>query len=362
MKHLLLLVLAMFMAVAFVAGCSKSQQAQNSAPWQFAVSGDSRSCGDVVMPMIAADVLQYHPEFYWHLGDFRATYKVDEDIAQQPEHLAAPLSLENYRQIEWQDFIDNQVAPFRDLPVYLSIGNHELLGPKVRGDYVKQFSGWLDRAELRAQRLQDDAQDRDPHIYFHWHKRNIDFISMDNASAEQFDDAQVAWVERVLQHDANDPQIATVVIGMHEALPDSISEGHSMSQFETGVSSGRRVYQDLLHVANGSHKHVYILASHSHFYMANIFNTEYVLAHGGELPGWIVGTAGAVRYALPVGSYAASAAQTNVYGYMLANVSPSGTIDFQFHELDEPSVPAAIVSRYTQEFVHWCFAKNSEAR
>ena len=33
------------------------------------------------------------------------------------------------------------------------------------------------------------------------------------------------------------------------------------------------------------------------FYMSGIFNSEYWAAHGGELPGWIVGTAGAVRYA-----------------------------------------------------------------
>src|ERR1051326_6776073 len=38
--------------------------------WRFIVSGDSRNCGDVVMPAIAADSLsKYQPSFYWHLGD-----------------------------------------------------------------------------------------------------------------------------------------------------------------------------------------------------------------------------------------------------------------------------------------------------
>ncbi len=67
--------------------------------------------------------------------------------------------------------------------------------------------------------------------------------------------------------------------------------------------------------------------------MANIFNTEYVHQHGGVLPGWIIGTAGALRYPLPPESKMASAAQTNVYGYLLANVKADGSIDFRFSEI-----------------------------
>lgn len=37
--------------------------------WRFIVSGDSRNCGDVVMPTIAAHSSRYTPSFYWHLGD-----------------------------------------------------------------------------------------------------------------------------------------------------------------------------------------------------------------------------------------------------------------------------------------------------
>ena len=39
------------------------------APWSFAVSGDSRNCGDIVMPAIAGSVLKRQARFYWHLGD-----------------------------------------------------------------------------------------------------------------------------------------------------------------------------------------------------------------------------------------------------------------------------------------------------
>ena len=61
----------------------------------------------------------------------------------------------------------------------------------------------------------------------------------------------------------------------------------------TGTESGRRVYADLLRAQDEAHKHVYVLASHSHYYMDGIFNTDYWKQHGGVLPGWIVGTAGA---------------------------------------------------------------------
>ena len=81
---------------------------------------------------------------------------------------------------------------------------------------------------------------------------------------------------------------------------------------------------------NSSH----VLASHEHFYMDGIFNTDYWKQHGGVLPGWIIGTAGAVRYALPPKSSDARGALTNVYGSALATVQPSGEISFEFEKLD----------------------------
>ena len=127
----------------------------------------------------------------------------------------------------------------------------------------------------------------------------MDLISLDNASYDQFDDAQVAWIERTLAHDETDANVRSVVVGMHDALPDSISTGHGMNESAQMERSGRRVYQDLLAFRNKTKKYVYVLASHSHFYMQGIFASDYLKQHGGVLPGWIVGTAGAVRYPLP---------------------------------------------------------------
>jgi hypothetical protein len=106
---------------------------------------------------------------------------------------------------------------------------------------------------------------------------------------------------------------------------------------------------------------VYVLASHSHYFMENIFNTDYWRHNGGVLPGWIVGTAGAQRYALPSDVSGAAAAQTDVYGFLLGNVKSDGEIKFTFERLNESDIPKAVSDRYTAPFVHWCFAENSAA-
>lgn len=349
--------------VALVLLANISGNAQASEQWQFAVSGDSRNCGDVVMPTIAKDISKTNARFYWHLGDIRAIYDFDEDIKQR---LAAkPLTISGYENSAWQDFIENQINAFK-VPFFLGIGNHETTSPKTRNDFLIQFADWVNSPTIQNQRLKDNPNDHKIKPYFHWQQNGIDFIYLDNATTDQFDTAQVSWFNTVVSKDEADPSIKTIVVGMHQALPDSIASDHSMSDYPLGVVSGRTVYERLLKVQNEGHKLVYILASHSHFFMDGIFNTEYWKSHGGVLPGWIVGTAGAVRYKLPTNAETLSPnAKTNVYGYLLATVnptgSPEGTIRFDFRELKEADVSAEVQSKFGAELVHWCFEKNSNA-
>lgn len=343
------------------AGAPANPEESSGASWKFGVSGDSRNCGDVVMAAIAATVKQNGAAFYWHLGDFRKISGIDEDIQHQPEHLGKRLTLDEYEALAWKDFITSQIEPFAPVRVYLARGNHETIPPKTREEYLVQFGPWLDAPNLRAQRLRDDPADLKPKTYYHWTEKAVDFVSLDNGSEYEFDPDQLAWFEKILRRDSADPAIHTIVVGMHEALPESISKGHSMNESEGGIASGRRVYADLLNARNEAHKQVYVLASHSHYFMDGIFNTDYWREHGGMLPGWIVGTAGAERYALPENASQANAAQTNVYGFLLGTVSPSGQIRFDFRRLNEQDVPSAVRARYTPDFVHWCFAENSRA-
>jgi hypothetical protein len=92
-----------------------SAQAQT---WRFAVSGDSRNCGDVVMPAMARGVKTDGAAFYWHLGDFRALHKIDEDMEREAK---TPYTITNYFSAAWPDFIRNQIGP---LYSYSGVSRH----------------------------------------------------------------------------------------------------------------------------------------------------------------------------------------------------------------------------------------------
>jgi hypothetical protein len=325
--------------------------------WHFVVAGDSRNCGDVVMPSIAAGARQSGAAFYWHLGDLRAIYDFDEDFRQ----LHPNANIYEYLNGAWPEFQRDQIEPFGDIPFVVGIGNHETIAPKTRDEFVVAFADWLDADPIRKQRLQDDPHDHRLRPYFHWQRDGIDFIYLDNASPDQPDAPQLAWLKTVLERDVQASDVRAVVVGMHAALPESIARGHSMGDYPAQDTAGRRVYAQLLEVNRV--KPVYVLASHSHFVMAGIFDTAYWREHGGVLPGWIVGTAGAVWYDLPAGSDQASLARTHVYGYLLATVKPRGAddrdpIQFEFTEVPESAVPPSVVARFGREFVHRCYTEN----
>jgi hypothetical protein len=326
--------------------------------WKFAVSGDSRNCGGVVMPAIAEGAKANDAALYWHLGDFRALFDFDEDFT-----LVKRPAIGTYQRIAWPDFIKNQVGRFAPIPVYLGIGNHELFG-KTRGDYIAQFGDWLTQPVIVKQRLDDkqrfddDATDHVIKTYYHWIQGGVDFITMDNASYE-FDDAQLAWFKKVIAADAKSADVKAVILGMHAALPHSLGCDHSMNETASGEWSGDAVYRQLLDFRATTKKNVYIIASHSHFLMRDIYDSPYWREHGGVLPGIIVGTAGAVRYRLPdtAAGFPPDRAQTDVYGYLLANVdAATGNITFDFKEVKRDDIPADVKTRVGEKVMDFCFA------
>jgi len=340
------------------------QRAAAGASWRFAVSGDSRNCGDVVMPAIAAGARSNDAAFFWHLGDFRFIYQIDQDFADDPNKTKVR---SEYEKLAWKDFIDNQLRPFGDMPVFLAIGNHELNPPSLtRENYKETFKNWLTASDIAREPAPNGYAI--PDTYFHWIRSGIDFITLDNASYDQFDPAQMAWFENVLQQDESNSSISTIVVGMHRALPDSISWGHSMSESGNAltIESGRQAYRDLLKAQNEFHKKVYVLASHSHYYMSGIFNTPDWL--GNVLPGWIVGTAGAERYQLPEGWRSADQAQQGVYGYLIATVNPDtengrepdGSIRFEFHLINRSDLPEAVRTKFSRRLIDFCFDQNMQ--
>jgi len=369
-RHLLLvLIVALSCTLAWPeqppSGNPQAGGAAAGGPWKFAVSGDSRNCGNLVMPAIAASARRENAQFYWHLGDFRAISDFDEDFLAESQYSGKRPRILAYEQVAWDDFIAHQLRPFGDIPVFLGIGNHETVPPKDRAQFVIQFADWLDSPVVRQQRLADDPDDHKLKTYYHWQQGGVDFINLDNASPEQFDSAQMAWLERVLAADAQPRSgVSTIVAGMHEALPDSLTAAHSMNNSPAAEQSGRRAYELLL-AQQRSGKRVYVVASHSHFFMDGIFNTEALQQRDAVLPGWIIGNAGAVRRPLPDNAGRARAAATNVYGYLLATVNPPGqplgTVAFQFKEVARKDISATIVSEFSEPLVRFCFDENSEA-
>ncbi|QBB69019.1 hypothetical protein ELE36_00710 [Pseudolysobacter antarcticus] len=322
------------------------------------------------MPAIAAGARKDGAAFYWHLGDLRAIYKVDEDYAREERFKAfsPPPSLDDYLRTAWTDFSQHQVQPFANTPFFIGIGNHETIAPKTRTQFLIEFQSLLDRPELKQQRSNDAAlygllkQTPAPRTYYHWIERGIDFINLDNASDDTFDTVQMAWFNAIVDADMQNPAITTLVVGMHESLPYSKSDSHSMCGSISGRESGTRTYAKLVEAEKKS-KHVYLLASHSHYYLANIYDTDHWrdADHGGVvLPGWVVGTAGAERYPLPPDVIAGPDAREHVYGYLIGTVTRGGEVRFEFRELAEPAIQLTRGADYSADTVSFCVAQNPD--
>ncbi len=222
-----------------------------------------------------------------------------------------------------------------------------MIAPKDKDAFLRQFGDWLDQPVLRQRRVQD-KEPAQPEPYFHWIQGGVDFIYLDNASGF-FAEAQLQWLQRRLDSAKSNAAVKSVVAGMHEALPDSLANGHSMGDGTGGPNarpSGEKAYKALATFHDETNKPVYVLASHSHFFMENIFASPQLTQNGAKpLPGWIVGTA---RSDAPCAArrILLRRRETDVYGYLLGTVSAAGTIQFSYQEIYKSDVPQYVWQRY----------------
>jgi hypothetical protein len=342
------------------AGFSTCSAQSADATWTFAVSGDSRNCGDFVMPALAEKVKAENDAFYWHLGDFRWMSQPDQDLlAMLPA--GTDLSKSAYQERAWDDFLTHQMASFAklDVPVFLGRGNHESVPNMTREGYISKFSAFLDRPEIAEQRKKEGSDAAPVGPWFHWVRNGVDFITMDNSTHDEFSGEQLRWLRAVLDRDlAPNSGIRTIVMGAHEALPHSTGSEHAMDDWEQGDRSGELVYT-WFYDAQAAGKHVYVIGSHSHYFSPDVYNTPYWKQRTRTVvPGLIVGTSGAHRYALP--KTARKGAKTMVYGFAQGTVHPDGTIDFAFHELSEDDLMKAKWPNAPADAIHECFVHNGD--
>jgi hypothetical protein len=338
---------------------STAVRAQEAGTWTFAVSGDSRNCGDFVMPAIAAKVKAEHDAFYWHLGDFRWISHEDQDLlAMEPE---TKLTTEEYRKIAWDDFLKHQMVSFGSVPVFLGRGNHETVPPMTPEGYIEKFSSFLNRPEIVAQRNADGEYAGPSGPWYHWTEHGVDFITMDNSDKQEFSDEQLHWLRQVLDHDLKPGSgITTIIAGMHEALPHSTGSEHAMDDWDRGERTGELVYT-WMYDAQAAGKYVYLIASHSHYYSPDIYDTPFWKQHSKTVvPGLIIGAAGAHRYALP--KDARPGAKTMIYGFVQGTVHSNGVIDFALHELTEQDLVSAKWPNAPNDAIHECFIHNGDEK
>jgi Calcineurin-like phosphoesterase len=352
-------------AILALAGTAATAAPVEDKPvvWSFAVSGDSRDCGDLVMPKIAAAVAAEQApgiDLFWHLGDFRRMYDIDCDIlkradpaydcVKRPIAALPDQAMGDYLTAAWGDFVEYQLKPFGKTPVLLGIGNHELMG-RTREDFRRLFQPWLTQKLLHAQRSVDASHGNfttEGDTSFHVVLKGVDLIYLDNADEKAFTSQQLVWLSQILSEDAKEDSIRTIVVGLHATLPFSSWRGHAMDSSCQGICSGRQAYDLLFRAQRLSEppekqKHVYVFSSHSHLFEANVYDTP---EHRGQvLPGWIIGTAGAQQYTNAIS-----------YGYVRIDVNTDGTITPRFRPVTRTSPPATGPAE--QPLVDFCFQEN----
>src|SRR6185295_1454490 len=79
------------------------------------------------------------------------------NCATRPENELGADDMSRYLDAAWDDFIDRQIDPFGNTPVFLGIGNHELAAGRTRDEFRRKFQKWLASGPIHLQRIQEAA-------------------------------------------------------------------------------------------------------------------------------------------------------------------------------------------------------------
>ena len=107
-----------------------------------------------------------------------------------------------------------------------------------------------------------------------------------------------------------------------------------------------------------THKHGYVLASHSHFTwrMSTTLHVEKSPGNSSSRLDCRNGWSGVVSIAQR--RKRGGGCPNYVYGYLLGAVSIDGSVHFESHEVTEQGIPDSVRKIYSNKFVRSCFVEN----
>ncbi len=225
----------------------------NAVPFTFLAYGDNRSDANA-HSLVVSRMLEHPAALVINTGDLVSTGSQED---------------------QWQEFFDIEADLIRDTPLYVAIGNHEVVGHKAPKPFLRLFVPPL-------------GSEAHP-TYYSFDYSNVHFVVLDGFAAteasvecfflirgfgECFDKAQVAWLEADLKAAADNPAVDHVIVVTHEgpysSKPGRTGSGHMRALLPLFAES----------------KVSLILSGHDHYYEHGISGNliHYVITGGGGAP------------------------------------------------------------------------------
>ncbi|HJL05770.1 MAG TPA: metallophosphoesterase [Polyangiaceae bacterium LLY-WYZ-15_(1-7)] len=243
----------------------------------FLVYGDDRTGHAVHRRLVARMREEEGARFVVHTGDY-------VEVGGRPG--------------DWQTFFEIAGPLLRDVPIYPSLGNHEIYGPGGRMRYQRYFVKPSLRVAFQA-----------------WTHGPVKLIALDSNDEWTEDAEQLHWLEEQLAHARDEPGVRFVIVFAHQGPLSSGRHGDHPGMSSLGVAEIlRQAEVDL------------VFSGHDHMYERGDFRgLKYVVTGGGGAPLYRVNRARPSQLAFqPVHHYV----RIDVEGKRLAMtvVRPSGDV------------------------------------
>ena len=156
--------------------------ASPASSWKFVVGGDSRNCGDVIMPVVAAGANSAGASFLLApRGLPGALHDFDEDLPRRSARSPARSRWRSSTTSAARGTTSSRASslPFGSIPVYPAIGKPRARRSQVApGKFLSAVRGLVQcPADPRAQRLKDNPKGPPAEVVHHWIQNGVDFIS-----------------------------------------------------------------------------------------------------------------------------------------------------------------------------------------